>query len=112
MAARDAVKRVPEIARNHCPTSAKCAGVQVTRQMKPGLHLFIDHFVDASFKKSALAKLPAFTVCFLPDDLVTEAGGSLFRLPWKKRLPIFLTDFAQPVLTDSASEIYLSASDF
>ena len=25
MAARDAVKRVPEIARNHCPTSAKCA---------------------------------------------------------------------------------------
>ena len=25
MAARDAVKRVPEIARNHCPTSAKYA---------------------------------------------------------------------------------------
>lgn len=25
MAARDAVKRVPEIARNHCPHSAKCA---------------------------------------------------------------------------------------
>ena len=25
MAARDAVKRVPEIARNHCPSSAKCA---------------------------------------------------------------------------------------
>jgi hypothetical protein len=26
MAARDAVKCVPEITRNHCPTSAKCAG--------------------------------------------------------------------------------------
>ena len=26
MAARDAVKCVPEIARNHCPTSAKYAG--------------------------------------------------------------------------------------
>ena len=25
MAARDAVKRVPEITRNHCPNSAKCA---------------------------------------------------------------------------------------
>lgn len=25
MAARDDVKRVPEITRNHCPTSAKCA---------------------------------------------------------------------------------------
>ena len=25
MVARDAVKRVPEIVRNHCPTSAKCA---------------------------------------------------------------------------------------
>ncbi len=25
MAARDAVKRVPTITRNHCPTSAKCA---------------------------------------------------------------------------------------
>lgn len=34
MAARDAVKRVPEITRNHCPNSAKCAGypvVQATR---------------------------------------------------------------------------------
>lgn len=27
MAARDAVKCVPEITRNHCPTSAKCAPI-------------------------------------------------------------------------------------
>jgi len=87
-------------------------GVQVTKRIKPGLHMFIDHFVDASFKNAALAKLPVFTVSFVPDDLVTEIGRRLLRLPWKKRLPIFFTNFEHPVLAHSTSEIALSASDF
>lgn len=41
MAARDAVKRVPEITRNHCPNPAKCARMT---QMGPDSALICDHF--------------------------------------------------------------------
>ena len=42
MAARNAVKCVPEITRNHCPTSAKCAHMhpEAAEKIGPGIESF------------------------------------------------------------------------
>ena len=54
MAARDAVKRVPEIARNHCPTSAKCAlNVQDVGAQQTGMSVeaFRQMLLDAAHQQ-------------------------------------------------------------
>lgn len=86
-------------------------GVQITKRLRTGANLLIDQFVEARFKDQALARLPIFTVCFVPDAIVSEMTSALFRLPIKKRIPFFLTNFSEKILSEDASEMLLTASD-
>ncbi|MDD7973585.1 hypothetical protein, partial [Roseinatronobacter alkalisoli] len=83
MAARDAVKRVPEITRNHCPNSAKCAESEGRMSSKYGFGGGIE-----------LPKVETRNPRMVPDqgvlnDAVTagSALGFVSREPAAKRKP-------------------------
>lgn len=83
-------------------------GVQVTRRIGRA-RLLIDRFVDPANAARAFHALPFPSVCFLPES--ARARG-LLALPLKKRLPVFVTDFAAPGDPAEFAQLGLSASDF
>ena len=88
------------------------AGLQITKRVRPGIRLLVDQFVQAHQTRGAIGLLPPLTLCFWPEPLTRANFGAVLPLPWKKRLPIFLT--SSPDLEESASvaSLGLSASDF
>jgi GNAT superfamily N-acetyltransferase len=88
------------------------AGVQITKRVRPGIHLLVDQFVQAKHVKGATRRLPAFTLCFWPDSLTRERSGAAVPLPWKKRIPVFMTRTREPDPSAAMAGLGLSASDF
>lgn len=90
----------------------QAVGVQVTKAVKPGLRLLVDQFVHAKDAKDATALLPPLTICFWPESLTAAMSGAVGPLPWKKRVPFFLTRPQQQESSSNLARIGLSASDF
>ena len=88
------------------------AGVQITKRVRPGVRILIDQFVQAHHVKGATGLLPPLTLCFWPDSFTSEQAGAAMPLPWKKRIPFFLTRKPDPEESSSLARIGLSASDF
>lgn len=87
------------------------AGLQISRQMRPGVHLLMDQFVADEHIPAASSLLPPATVCFIPESALGRMGGALVRLPIRKRIPYFFT--RQPsVAAEELIHLNLSASDF
>jgi GNAT superfamily N-acetyltransferase len=89
----------------------EACGIQVTKRLKPGVHLLIDQYATASTKSDLLKYLPIVTLCFVSDEQLSGGRIPLRRLPLKKKMPVFLTRFGDPVTRSAASELGLSASD-
>ena len=88
------------------------AGVQITKRVRPGVRLLVDQFVQAHYSKSATGLLPPLTLCFWPESRMQENVGAVLPLPWKKRIPFFLTRSPDPEESASVARLGLSASDF
>lgn len=88
------------------------AGVQITKRVRPGVRLLVDQFVQAHQARGATGLLPPLTLCFWPDSLTKEQAGAVLPLPWKKRIPFFLTRSPDPEESASVASLGLSASDF
>ena len=75
MAARDAVKRVPEIARNHCPSSAKCARQGIAGSA--AFRVMVDHDVGHALAPVlAPSALPiSLSFCFIAISSMLECGS-------------------------------------
>jgi GNAT superfamily N-acetyltransferase len=87
------------------------AGVQVSREMRKGIHLLIDQFVREQDLNAATRMLPLPTLCFIPHSAWEDMGGALVRVPWKKTVPYFCT--SDPKMTSGEMRHFnLSASDF
>jgi GNAT superfamily N-acetyltransferase len=87
------------------------AGVQVSREMRKGIHLLIDQFVRDEDLSAATRMLPLPTLCFVPQSAWDEMGSSLVHVPWKKTIPYFFT--SDPKVTSGEMRHFnLSASDF
>ena len=88
------------------------AGVQITKRVRPGVRLLVDQFVQAHYSKGATGLLPPLTLCFWPESRMQENVGAVLPLPWKKRIPFFLTRSPDPEESASVARLGLSASDF
>ena len=88
------------------------AGVQITKRVRPGVRLLVDQFVQPQFARGATGRLPPLTLCFWPDSVTQEQAGAVWPLPWKKRIPFFLTRSPGPEESASVAALGLSASDF
>lgn len=88
------------------------AGVQVTKRVRPGVWLLMDQFVSAEHAQFATSLLPPLTLCFWPDSITHEMSGSVWALPWKKRIPVFFTRSLAPEAPTGVARLGLSASDF
>ena len=88
------------------------AGVQVTKRVRPAVRLLVDQFAQAQLTKGAIGLLPPLTLCFWPESLTRENSGAVLLLPWKKRIPFFLTRSPDPEESASVARLGLSASDF
>ena len=88
------------------------AGVQITKRVRPGVKLLIDQFVQPQQIRDAIGLLPSLTLCFWPESLTREKAGAVLPLPWKKRIPFFLTRSPDSEESASVVRLGLSASDF
>ena len=87
-------------------------GVQITKRVRPGARLLVDQFVQPKHAKMATLLLPPFTLCFWPESGAADRSAAVWALPWKKRIPFFLTRPLSPELSVSVANLGLSASDF
>ncbi len=87
-------------------------GVQVCKRVRPGVHLLIDQFMPTELGARAISRLPLATVCFRPESVTNGLGSAVLALPWKKRIPFFLTRRHEPELSLSVAGLGLAASDF
>ena len=88
------------------------AGVQITKRVRPGVRLLVDQFIQPQQTRAAISLLPPLTLCFWPESLTREHAGAVLSLPWKKRIPFFLTCSPDPEESASVARLGLSASDF
>lgn len=88
------------------------AGVQITKAVKPGIRLLVDQFVLTKHARAATALLQPLTICFWPDSVTFEMSGAVKPLPWKKRIPFFLTRHQLQEGASGLARLGLSASDF
>ena len=88
------------------------AGVQITKRVRLGVRLLVDQFVQAQQTRAATGLLPPLTLCFWPESFEREQAGAVLPLPWKKRLPFFLTRSSDLEESASVARLGLSASDF
>lgn len=88
------------------------AGVQITKRVRPGVRLLVDQFVQAQQTRAAIGLLPPLTLCFWPESFTKEQAGAVLPLPWKKRIPFFLTRSPDPEESATVARFGLSASDF
>lgn len=105
-----------------CPTNnyrlqlIRVDGVSVgfiaTKKVRFGVGLLIDQFMLDEHLSSGLGRLPWFTVSFRAESLTRELSKSLLPLPFKKRIPFFLTCYHQPFSDYDVMNIGLSVSDF
>lgn len=87
--------------------------VQVTRQVKPCVHLWIDQFTLVDAALAASTDLPWFTVGFRPSSLAPDlAGGRRWALPVRKEIPFFCTQAGDAGGDHMFASLGLSASDF
>jgi hypothetical protein len=87
--------------------------VQVTRKIKPCMHLWIDQFTLIDAALAASADLPWITVGFRPPSLTPDlAGGRRWTLPIKKEMPFFCGQAGDPGDDQMFASLGLSASDF
>ena len=87
-------------------------GVQITKRVQLGARLLVDQFVQAQQTRAAIGLLPPLTICFWPESLTRENVGAVLLLPWKKRIPFFLTRSPDPEESATVARLGLSASDF
>ena len=87
-------------------------GVQITKRVRPGVRLLVDQFVQAQQTRAAIGLLPPLTLCFWPESLTRQNVGAVLSLPWKKRIPFFLTRSPEPEESATVARLGLSASDF
>lgn len=92
--------------------AGELVGIQITKWVRLGVGLLVDQFVQPQHVNTATGKLPLLTICFLPDSVTRERSGSVWVLPWKKRIPFFMTHTPQGVESASAASLGLSPSDF
>ena len=88
------------------------AGVQITKRVRPGVRLMVDQFIQPQQTRAAIGLLPPLTLCFWPESLTRENVGAVLPLPWKKRIPFFLTRSGDPEESAGVTRLGLSASDF
>jgi len=86
-------------------------GIQVAKRMYPSVRLLIDQFVLLEHIRSATALLPPLTVSFWPSSRIAEMTGAVTPLPWKKRMPFFLTRTKFSEESHDVAHLGLSASD-
>lgn len=86
-------------------------GMQITRCIKPGIHLLMDQFVSVRHLQAANSQLPLITICFHVNKLVNSKNTGLFHLPLEKMLPYFFT-YEPLVAHEDVLHLNLSASDF
>lgn len=89
MAARDAVKCVPEITRNHCPTSAKCAAR--TRAIQ----------TQQKVRESAIAEREA-AVVVREQEVTAQVEGIKAAVEAVKAGTVTRGEDGRPVVTDAA----------
>ena len=87
-------------------------GVQITKKVRLGVRLLVDQFVQAQQTRGAIGLLPPLTLCFWPESFTREQAGAVLPLPWKKRIPFFLTHSPDPEKSVGVARLGLSASDF
>lgn len=88
------------------------AGVQISKKVRPGVHLLVDQFVSEHNVKAATRGLPWLTVHFRPESVTRQLAGAVWPLPWKKRIPFFCTHYQHPFSAGDVMDLGLSASDF
>lgn len=88
------------------------AGVQISKKVRPGVHLLVDQFVNQHTVKAATRGLPWLTVNFRPESVTRQLAGAVWPLPWKKRIPFFCTHYQHPFSAGDVMHLGLSASDF
>lgn len=88
------------------------AGVQISKKVRPGVHLLVDQFVNQHTVKAATRGLPWLTVNFRPESVTRQLAGAVWPLPWKKRIPFFCTHYQHPFSAEDVMNLGLSASDF
>lgn len=87
-------------------------GIQVSKRVKPGVSMLIDQFLPEEAQKAGTGKLPACTVCLLPESATIQVSSGKLAIPLKKRIPFFMTRPAAPVDASAVALIGLSPSDF
>jgi len=87
-------------------------GLQVTKRARRGINMLIDMFVDPQHAAAAFHSLPLPTICFLTPSAMGRTGTGVIRLPLRKRMPVFVTDFDEPHEATEFSQLGLSPSDF
>ena len=86
-------------------------GLQISRQVRFGARLLLDQFTDQANLNPAYRALPVPTICFLASSEFSAAGNAVMPLPWKKRIPVFLTNYSKPVASSEAAQLGLSPTD-
>ena len=87
-------------------------GVQVSKRLKPAVNLLVDQFVEPGDVLAATARLPALTLCLVPDAVTGVAADGRWTLPLKKRVPFFLTRPTKRIVSPETTRLGLSPSDF
>lgn len=87
-------------------------GVQISKRVKPGVNLLIDQIVPSVALTAATGKLPFATVCFSSNMATHQKGSGKKSLPFKKRIPFFLTRPAESISAPQAAFVGFSPSDF
>lgn len=85
-------------------------GVQIAKRIKPAVHMLIDQFMQPTLQLAAARQLPFCTICFWPDSTIDSHAGGLWKLPWRKRIPVFFTPSSTP--PRPIGSLGLSPSDF
>ena len=87
------------------------AGFMVTRRIKPGFHLLIDHFMRDGLSEIALSYAPILTIAFQLDNPL-PGRARMVRAPIKKQLPWFFSDYAGSPRMGAGVDLGLSVTEF
>jgi GNAT superfamily N-acetyltransferase len=91
---------------------SEAAGLLITERFYPGISLTLDHILSDGVEAECLSFLPWLTVVLEPAVLEPKVATRNLRLPVKKRIPVFCTDYARALPIGTARKLGASVSDF
>jgi len=91
---------------------SESAGVLITERFYPGISLTLDHILSDGMGAECLSFLPWLTVVLEPAVLERSGAARTLRLPVKKEIPVFCTDFAKALPVGMTRKLGASVSDF